>query len=248
MLPHPGHPTTEARPPTVAAQRTTNDGPLRLHGGDARPLVEFAVLNVVDLLHEHRRCRPRLHPRFVRLRVDQRHARTVDAGNRLSRELRHLAQQIDHTLRARHDPGHPAEAGVQIDLVRFPLRGGKVGLLWRVATRLGVVVSHSRHQFTRHTPRFTRRTPRKLQPTSANAWARRSFPDGVFGIVPGCSTTTSWAPWCSMRRTSEWSCHAADSTATANVSRECPASMRTATAQPGRTPETRAAARSMSVG
>jgi len=36
--------------------------------------------------------------------------------------------------------------------------------------------------------------------------------------------------------------------ATANVSRECPASSRTATAHPGRTPATRPAARSMSVG
>ena len=45
------------------------------------------------------------------------------------------------------------------------------------------------------------------------------------------------------RRTSTGSSKALDSTATANVSRECPASRRTATAQPGRTPSTRPAAR-----
>ena len=79
------------------------------------------------------------------------------SGKRLIGELRRssdasylllvldLAQTLDHTLPARHNPGHPAEAGVQIDLVRLPLRGGKFGLLWRVATRLGVVFSHSRH-------------------------------------------------------------------------------------------------------
>src|ERR1700746_3183995 len=65
-------------------------------------------------------------------------------------------------------------------------------------------------------------------------------------MVPGPSTTTlrgrtstsattSWATWCSMRRTSTGSCQALDSTATANVSREWPASRRTATA-PGLSP------------
>ena len=86
--------------------------------------------------------------------------------------------------------------------------------------------------------------------TSVEACARRSLPDGVFGIIPGSSTTTlrgrtstsantSCATCRSMRRTSSADAYSLDSTATAKDSRECPASSRTATAQPGRTPTTR---------
>ena len=88
--------------------------------------------------------------------------------------------------------------------------------------------------------------------TNDTEFARRSLPDGVFGMVPGprtttlrgrtsTSATTSRATLCSMRRTTAGSCQLLDSTATANDSRECPASSRTATAQPGRTPATRPA-------
>jgi hypothetical protein len=84
-----------------------------------------------------------LDPRRALPGVDQRDARAVDAGDRLHRELRHIAEQIDHLLRAGHDPGHPAQPGIQFGLVRLALRRGQVG---RCATGLGVVVGHRGHQ------------------------------------------------------------------------------------------------------
>ena len=42
------------------------------------------------------------------LRIDQCDARTVDTGNRLRRELRHVPEKINHPLGAGHDPGHAA--------------------------------------------------------------------------------------------------------------------------------------------
>ena len=64
---------------------------------------------------------------------DQRDARAVDAGNGLSRELRHVAEQIDHAAGAGHQPGHPSHSGMQVDLVRFELCGatGRAAVAFR---------------------------------------------------------------------------------------------------------------------
>ena len=60
------------------------------------------------------------------LRLDQRHARTVDTGNGLRRELRHVAEQIDHPAGAGHQAGHPSQPRVQVDLVGLQLCGGQL--------------------------------------------------------------------------------------------------------------------------
>jgi hypothetical protein len=49
--------------------------------------------------------------------VDQRNTRTVDAGNRLDRELRHVTEYVDYRSGARHDPGDFVETGMQFGLV-----------------------------------------------------------------------------------------------------------------------------------
>ena len=109
-----------------------------MHG----PSCRSSVLDGVDLVDESRCGSSSLQCRLAFARVDQRDSGTVDTGNGMGGELRHLAQQLDHAARAGHDPGHPAQPGIQVDFVRFPLGGGQFGLLWWFATGLGVVVGH----------------------------------------------------------------------------------------------------------
>ena len=128
--------------------------------------------------------------------------------------------------------------------------GGDHRVCWRATTSLGVKVGQQLLTCTLELQidsellgEESKRRARKYAHAGA---CRREFS----GSSPGSSTTTlrgrtstsattSWATCCSIRRTSVGSCHRLDSTATAKVSRECPASRRTATAHPGRTPETR---------
>jgi hypothetical protein len=44
---------------------------------------------------------------------------TVDYAATIVETLRHLTQQIDHPAGAGHDPGHPAQPGMQADFVGF---------------------------------------------------------------------------------------------------------------------------------
>ena len=126
------------------------------------------------------------------LRIDQCDARAVGARNRLGRELRHVPEKIDHPFGAGHNSGHSAEPRIQFGLVCFPLARGEFGRWRRFATGLGVEVGqHPLLPCTRdERSNFTLVASRKSQSTSANAFARRSFPDGVLGIIPGLSTTT----------------------------------------------------------
>lgn len=117
--------------------------------------------------------------------------------------------------------------------------------------------SHQRD--TRRRKRHQRDARGPDQLTSATEFARRSLPDGVFrdgAQDPSTTTlrgrtsasrTTSWATCCSMRRTSAGSSQSLDSTATAKVS-GVPGVKADRHRAAGRTPSTKPAARSMSVG
>src|ERR1700743_2650889 len=88
-------------------------------------------------------------------------------------ELGTLAEELDHAAGATHHSGQTAQPDAQVNFVRFPLGGGQFGLLWWFAPRL--VIDN---------------VLKRISTTNASAWTRRSFPDGVFGIIPGSSTTT----------------------------------------------------------
>jgi hypothetical protein len=47
---------------------------------------------------------------------------------------------------AGHDPGYPAQPGIQVGFVRFPLGRGQFRVRWRFATGLCVVVGHGDRQ------------------------------------------------------------------------------------------------------
>ena len=96
-------------------------------------------------------------------------------GNGLGSEAGDLGKQFGDAAGPGHHPGQTPQPGAQVSLVRFPLGGGQFGWLRWLATGLGVKVGHGSQQ---------------IYVTNARAWARRSFPDGVLGIVPGSSTTT----------------------------------------------------------
>ena len=85
---------------------------------------------------------PRLHARHAFVRLYQGNPGPVDAGNGLRRELRHVAEQIDHPAGAGHEPGHPAQPGMQIDVIGLQLRGAQLRFRWRRATGLRVVLGH----------------------------------------------------------------------------------------------------------
>ena len=121
---HPGDPATEVRPAAVAAQRSAHGGPPRLHTRYAWPLVQFVVLNRVDVLDKDRRGRPSLDAEFAVPLVDQSDAHTVGAGNRLDGELGHVPEKVEHPLRAGHNPGHSAKPRIQLGLIGFPLGSG----------------------------------------------------------------------------------------------------------------------------
>src|ERR1700758_2688582 len=140
MHTHPGYPATEVRPAAVTAQRSAHRGASRLHTGDAWPLVQLFVLNCVDLLNKCRCRRPRLDAGYAVSRIDQCNAHTFGARDRLSRELRHVPEKIDHPMGTGHDPGHTVEPCIQLGLVRFPLGRGEFGQWRHVATGLGVEV------------------------------------------------------------------------------------------------------------
>ena len=110
-----------------------------MHG----PSLHIQVLNLVDLLGRTPPWRPTPRPRCGLARVDQRDAGTVDTGNGLMCELGHIAEHCDHAASACHDPGYPGQRGIQVDLVRFALRGGQIELRLLVPTGLGVVISHA---------------------------------------------------------------------------------------------------------
>ncbi len=104
--------------------------------------MQLVVLDGVDLVDEFRCGGSLLDRRCAFTGVDQRNSGTVDPGNGMGSELGDLAQQLEHAAGAGHDPGQPAQPGIQVDFVRFPLGGGQLWLLWRFATRLSVVVGH----------------------------------------------------------------------------------------------------------
>jgi hypothetical protein len=114
-------------------------------------------------MHENGCGSPRLRTLYALAGVDQRYAGTVDTGNRVHRELRHVAEQVDDASGAGHDPSYPAKRDIQLGLVRFDLRSGQFSMLWRLATRLGVVVSHGAHNL------LDAKRMRAGQLTSANA-------------------------------------------------------------------------------
>jgi hypothetical protein len=58
------------------------------------------------------------------------------------RELRYVTEQIDDAAPTGHDPGHPDQPGIQIEIVGFQLRGRQFGVRWRRATGLCVVLGH----------------------------------------------------------------------------------------------------------
>jgi hypothetical protein len=111
--------------------------------------MQLVVLDGVDLVDEFRCGGSRLECRSAFTRVDQRNSGTVDPGNSMGSELGDLAQQLEHAAGAGHDPGQPAQPGVQVDFVRFPLGVGQFWPLWRFATRLRVVVGHGQQQMYR---------------------------------------------------------------------------------------------------
>jgi hypothetical protein len=104
--------------------------------------VELVVLDDIDLVDEIRCGGCPLDGRSAFVWVDQRNSSTVNAGNGMGRKLRHLAQQFDHSARAGDKTSQPAQPGIQADIVRVPLGGGRLWLLWPFAPGLGVVVGH----------------------------------------------------------------------------------------------------------
>lgn len=106
-------------------------------------------------------------------------------GESPGRRIPPRPQNVDHALGAGHNPGHAAEPGIQLGLVRFPLGG-------EGSDRAGALrPGWASKSVTIPPPRQTYSLPRPgSQLTSVSVWTRRSFPDGVFGIVPGSSTTT----------------------------------------------------------
>lgn len=116
-------------------------------------------------------------------RVDQRDAHTVGNMNRLGSELHDVPEKVDHPLGAGHDPGHTAEPRIQLGLVCFPLGG-------EGSDCAGVLRPSSASKSALVTDKLPFRRIPSSQSRSANVWARRSFPDGVLGIIPGSSTTT----------------------------------------------------------
>ena len=143
MHAHPRHPATEARPAAVAPQRSADGGSPRLHARDARPLVQFLVLDGIDLVDEIRCGSSSLNRRPTFARVDQRNTGTVDAGNGIGGELGDLAQQLEHAAGAGHHPGQRRAARRAGRLRPLPVARWTIRLLWRFATGLGVVVPWS---------------------------------------------------------------------------------------------------------
>ena len=183
--------------------------------GDARPLVERVVLQGVDVADELRRRRPGIRLPVRRAEVShQRDAGAVDTGYRLRGELGHVAEQFVDTAAAGDDPGQTGRARRSDQLSSASSWvAGEFGFRGRRAVGLRVVVSHHPLLSGVDIEMLLRDRVRRYQAMSANAWARRSLPDGVFGIIPGSSTTTlrgrtltsattSWATWCSIRSTS----------------------------------------------
>ena len=134
---HPGYPATEVRPTAVTAQRSAHCGSPRLHAGDAWPLVQFVVLNRVDLVDKYRRRRPGLDAGYAVLRVDQCDARAVGAGNRLGRELRHVAGAGRSRLGRRPQSRPPRAAPHTVRPRLLPVGWGRVRAVAALCDRAG---------------------------------------------------------------------------------------------------------------
>ena len=154
-----------------------------------------------------------LRRRGLRRPVHLQHPAQPQPARRIRRHRRAL-------LHRRQPGAHDDRLDVQRDR-RPPARPDPGG-----RARAAAVSLHQRHQALAGRLRGSDR-----QFTSASACDRRSFPDGVFGIIPGSrtttfrgrastSTTTSCTTCRSIRRTSAGSSPRPDSTATANVSRD----------------------------
>ena len=144
MHAHPRHPATEARPTAVAAQRSTDGGSPRLHTRDARPLVQFVVLDGVDLVDEV----PLWPPRSGVLGMPV--ARSINAtpapstpGMAWAANSATSPQQVDHA-RGRRPPSRPLRCSPACNSTSSASRwaGDDFGLLARFATGLGVEVGN----------------------------------------------------------------------------------------------------------
>ena len=69
-------------------------------------------------------------------------ARAVDARDGVHRELRDVAEQIDHAASTGHAPATAPEPGMQVDVIGLQLCWRQFGVRWRRATGLRVVVGH----------------------------------------------------------------------------------------------------------
>jgi hypothetical protein len=111
--------------------------------------MQLVVLNNVDLVDEFCCGGSLLERRYALIRVKQANSGTVDPGNDTGSELGNLAQQLEHAAGVGHHPGQPEQPGMQVEFIRFPLGGGQLWLLWRLATGLRVVVGHGQQQMYR---------------------------------------------------------------------------------------------------
>ena len=123
-----------------------------MHG----PSSSSSYWTTIDVVDELRGGSPRLNARVCPRESDQRDAGTVDTGDGLRRELGHVAEQVDHSARAGHQPGHAAQPGVQVDLVGLHAVRRQIGLRG-VATGLRVVISH--RDVTKYPPARRRTRP-----------------------------------------------------------------------------------------
>ena len=104
--------------------------------------MQLVVLDSVDLVDEFRCGGSLMECRSALIPVDQPNSGTVNPGNGMGRKLGDLAQQLEHAAGAGHHPGQPAQPGLQVDFVRFPLGGGQLRLFWRFASGLSIVIGH----------------------------------------------------------------------------------------------------------